>query len=98
MTHNGTSRVQVMWNSPGCNGGPVRGVQVSMYSGNLSTHFDTNQTTWNASNGAGSFIISDYDFKVNEEYNWTVAVLYDYGDETIWSQKSSNVSTKISGT
>ena len=87
-----------MWNSPGCNGGPVRGVRISMFSGNLSTptFFETNETTWNPSTGVGSFTI-DHEFKVNEEYNWTVAVLYDYDDETIWSQESSIVSTKISG-
>ena len=99
MTHNGTSRAQVTWNSPGCNGGPARGVRVSFYHGNSSTptYFQSNETTWNSSTGTGSFIINDYEFEVNAGYNWTVAVLYVYGDETVWSQESSLVSTNISG-
>ena len=86
-----------MWNSPGCNGGPVRGVRVSMYSGNSTTYFESNETMWNSSTGAGSFIITDHEFEVNGEYNWTVAVLYDFVTGTVWSQESSVVSTKISG-
>ncbi|CAB4025155.1 protocadherin Fat 4-like, partial [Paramuricea clavata] len=96
VTHNGTSRVQVMWNSPGCNGGPVRGVRVSMYSANSTTYFERNETMWNSFTGAGSFIITDHEFEVNAEYNWTVAVLYDYGNGTVWSQESSILSTMIS--
>jgi hypothetical protein len=85
-----------MWNSPGCNGGPLRGARISMHSGNTTTHFETNETTWNSSTGVGSFTVTNYEFKVNEEYNWTVAVLYDYIDGMVWSQESSVVSTKIS--
>jgi Na+-transporting NADH:ubiquinone oxidoreductase subunit NqrE len=52
---------------------------------------------WNSFTGAGSFIITDHEFEVNGEYNWTVAVLYDYGNGTVWSQESSILSTMISG-
>ena len=98
ITHNGTNRVQVTWNSPGCNGGPVRGVRVSMYPGGSrnATLFETNETMWNSSTGTGYFTINNYEFDVNVLYNWTVAVLYDNNIETIWSQESSAVSTKIS--
>jgi hypothetical protein len=70
-----------------------------MYSGSLTTptYFETNETTWNSSTGAGSFTITGYVFEVNAKYNWTVAVLYDNGAGTIWSQESSVVSTQISG-
>lgn len=98
VTHNGTNRVLVTWNSPGCNGGPVRGVRVSMYPGDSrnATFFETNETVWNSSTGAGYFTITNYEFDVNVLYNWTVAVLYDSSNETIWSQESSAVFSKIS--
>ncbi len=98
VTHNGTSRAQITWNSPGCNGGPIRSVRVSFYPNNLrAATFQSNDTKWNSSTGEGSFIVADYEFKVNVGYDWTVAVLYDYGAATLWSQESSVVSTKISG-
>ena len=77
----------------------MRGIRVTLHSGNLTTplYFQSNDTTWNSSTGDGSYIISDYDFKVDVGYNWTLAVMYDSGAETIWSQESSVVTTKISG-
>jgi hypothetical protein len=68
-----------------------------MYSGNSTTYFESNETMWNSLTGAGSFIITDHEFEVNGEDNWTVAVLYDYGNGTVWSQESSILSTMISG-
>ncbi|XP_028402439.1 uncharacterized protein LOC114525371 isoform X2 [Dendronephthya gigantea] len=98
VTYNGTSRAVVQWYSPGCNGGPVRAVRVSFYpnASNTPILFETNNTSWNASTGKGSFIVPQNEFALNIEYKWTVAVLYNYGDETIWSQESAAVSTKIS--
>ena len=100
VTHNGTNRARVTWNSPGCNGGPVRAVRVTLYSGDsgIPTYFETNTTNWKNTTGVGSFIIDNYEFEFNVEYRWTVAILYDYRDNgTVWSQNSSTVLSRISG-
>ena len=78
----------------------MRGVRVSMHHNGSSnaTFFETNETMWNSSTGAAYFVINNYEFEVNVLYNWTVAVLYDSGDEMVWSQESSAVLTKVSCT
>ena len=86
--HLSIDRVRVSWNSPSCNGAPVRGVRIITVdiSRNLTKLFQTNQTNWNDKSDDAFVILEDYQFFLNVTYVWEVAVQYDYRDGRTWSQ------------
>ena len=98
--HLGNNSLQVFWNSPGCNGGPVRGVRImKMLSGsrNLRKILETNQHEWASENGNGSALIEDYEFNGNAMYSWKVSVQYNFSEGFTWSQYSNVYYSGLTG-
>ena len=92
--------MQVFWNSPGCNGGPVRSVRImAMLAGssNFSKILETNEHEWNSENGNGSALIKDYEFTANVMYSWMVSVQYNFSEGYTWSQYSSAYYAELFG-